>query len=98
MPHLVNAGGNVNKQWYVEYSVRNPESGELERIRIYEGINRFSTCGECYDAAKKIIRKIKAQIRAGNIGYKEFTDYDDLLLYDGQSRYTSKRKARKGKK
>jgi len=25
-PHLNNAGGNLNKLWYVEYSLRNPLS------------------------------------------------------------------------
>jgi hypothetical protein len=35
MPHLNNCGRDIKKNWYVEYSIKNPQSGEMERIRHY---------------------------------------------------------------
>jgi integrase len=93
MPHLNDCGGDLSKKWYVEYSVRNPQTDSLERVRLYEDINRLQTCRERYACAQKIIENYSNQIRHGQISCQEFVEYDDLLLYDGQGSFTKKRRA-----
>jgi hypothetical protein len=46
MPHLNDNNGDLTKKWYVEYSIRNPKNGKMERIRIYDGIDQYSTYKE----------------------------------------------------
>jgi integrase len=91
MPHLNNCGGDMKKNWYVEYSIRNPQSGEMERIRHYDGINQFSTYGERFAAAQKIIEYYNRQITSGSISHQQVLEYEYLLLYDGQGSFTRKR-------
>ena len=31
MPHLNDCCGDLKKQWFVEYSIRNPKTGKMER-------------------------------------------------------------------
>ena len=91
MPHLNDCGGDLTKKWYVEYSVRNPKTDKMERLRHYEDINVYSTCDERYACAKKIIRKYAEQIQSGDIAFRKFVEYEDMLLYDGQGSFTRKR-------
>lgn len=39
LPHLNDARGDISKQWYVEYAVRNPKNERMERFRVYEGLS-----------------------------------------------------------
>ncbi|MDR1098040.1 MAG: site-specific integrase [Tannerella sp.] len=96
MPHLNDCGGDLTRKWYVEYSIRNPQSGKMERIRVYDGINLFSTRQERFDFSQKIIKQFSEQIKEGSISYQEFVEYEDLLLYDGEGSFTRKRKAKAG--
>lgn len=96
MPHLNDCGGDLSKKWYVEYSIRNPQTNSMERVRLYEEINRFQTCAERYACAQKIIESYSNQIRHGKISCQEFVEYDDLMLYDGQGSFTKKRLAPAG--
>ena len=68
----------------------------MERVKIYDGLNKFSTYDERFDFAKKIIKKYSRKIREGKISIQEFVEYEDLLLYDGQSCFTRKRLAKPG--
>ena len=83
MPHFNDCGGDLTKKWYVEYSIRNPKTLKMERVRIYECINQFSTYRERFDFAQGVIVHYSKQIQLGNISYQEFVE-EDMLLYDGQ--------------
>ena len=96
VPHLNDCGGDLTKKWYVEYSIRNPKTDKMERVRSYEDINRFSTKEERYDSAQKIIESYSKAIQSGNISYQKFVEYEDLLLYDGQSSFSKTRTAKVG--
>ena len=37
LPHLVDNGGDLSKDWFVEYSVRDPYTGNMKRFREYSG-------------------------------------------------------------
>ncbi len=96
MPHLNNCGGDLTKKWYVEYSIRNPQTGEMERVRHYDGINQFSTYKERIAAAQKAIKHYTKHIEAGIISHQKVLEYEDLLLYDGQGSFSKKRNAPAG--
>ena len=96
MPHLNDCRGDIKKQWYVEYSIRNPKTGKMERVKIYDKINKFSTYDERFDYAKKIIKDYSKQIKNGTISFQEFIEYEDMLLYDGQGSFSRKRLTKAG--
>ncbi len=90
MPHLNDCGGDISKKWYVEYSIRNPQTGKMERIRHYDGINQYYTAKERCKYAEGIIADYSQKILSGSITYQEFNQYEDFLLYDGQRCFTKK--------
>jgi integrase len=96
MPHLNDCGGDMTKKWYVEYSLRNPKTGKMERVRTYDAINRHSTATERYVQAKELIAKYTSEIRSGKITHQEFVEYEDMLLYDGQGSFSRQRSAKPG--
>ncbi|MDR1381352.1 MAG: site-specific recombinase, partial [Tannerella sp.] len=96
MPHLNDCCGDLNKKWYVEYSIRNPQSGKMERVRIYDKINGYSTYNERFDFAQKIIKTLSDGIRSGSISFQELVEYEDLLLYDGEGGLSRKRQTKAG--
>ena len=66
LPKLYDAGGDLQKQWLVIYSLTNPETGKLERKRISKGINKCKTIEGRTQAAGRIIAQVERQILAGN--------------------------------
>lgn len=94
-PHLNNAEGKMDANWYVEYSLRNPFSGEVERFRIYEGFNQFDTYRERMLYAEKLIAETTLKIKSGEIALQQFVEYEDLLNYSGNY-FNKKKKAHAG--
>jgi hypothetical protein len=92
MPHLNDAGGNLMKKWYVEYSIRNPHTGKMERVRQYEEINDYETCRERYACAKTVIETLSNKISSGEISIVDMVEYDDLLAYGGAHYFKARRK------
>jgi integrase len=92
-PHLCDGGGKLEATWYVEYSIRNPVTGKMERLRHYDGFRDIDTPKGRQLYAKKIIRKITADIRNGNTGFEAEIEYEDMLGFGGgQSRFAKKKK------
>ncbi len=83
LPHLVDAGGDVSKDWYVEYALRNPYTGEMRRFREYAGFKGLSTASERYALAEKIVESIKAKIAGGWTPFQDMaTTYEDNIMMD----------------
>lgn len=83
LPHLVDAGGDVSKDWYVEYALRNPYTGEMRRFREYAGFKGLSTASERYALAEKIVESIKAKIAGGWTPFQAMaTTYEDNIMMD----------------
>lgn len=84
LPQLKDRGGDLTKQWFVEYSCRNPRTNEMKRFRIYEGFAVLTSKKERYALAEKIINEIKEKFEKGNVPFLEKvnnTSYKDELLY-----------------
>jgi integrase len=84
-PHLNDAGGRLEKSWYVEYALRDPVTDKMERIRHYDKFKEISTDRERRLYASKIIKKLTADIKSGKIGFNVSVEYHDMLTYAGAS-------------
>ena len=95
LPKLKDQGGDMSKQWYVEYSCRDPYTERMVRQRIYDGFNQLLTPKERYSHAEKIIDSIVKKFADGILPFeKEKVTYNDELLYaQVAARYGVERKS-----
>lgn len=64
LPRLNDCGGNLNAEWYIEYSFRD-DNDSLKRFRVYEGLKRISTEDERRAYVSEIIKDITNKIKRG---------------------------------
>lgn len=64
-PTLNNKGGDLSKDWYVEYSFRLPGDPDLHRYRICGGLRRTVPEQERYKVAAEIIRDRTEYLKSG---------------------------------
>jgi integrase len=97
LPHLNDAGGDISKQWYVEYAVRNPKSDRMERFRIYEGLSEPSAEKRLVQA-EKIIKEYTAKLQRGWTPFAASGKhiYQDELLYSEVAKVYGKARAGNG--
>ncbi|MBS6692714.1 MAG: site-specific integrase [Bacteroides eggerthii] len=95
MPQLKDCGGDLNKKWYVEYSLRNPQTGEMKRFRHYDGFSELKSITERRLHAEKIIAEIKLKLEKGNDPFsdKTITYQDELIYQTTASRWGKEREA-----
>ena len=83
LPHLVDGGGDLEKEWFVEYSMRSPYTGEMKRFREYRGINSLKSVDERRSFAETVIDEIKQNISNGWSPFEKPKEtYQDNLLLD----------------
>jgi len=63
-PHLNNGGGDLNKQWFVEYSYQVPGEIHKRRERVYSGLN-IGTVEERLDIARQIMEEKTVWLKSG---------------------------------
>lgn len=96
LPHLVDAGGDLSKKWFVEYSCRNPHSGKMERFREYAGFAKLETAEERRALAEEIIRSINGKLASGWSPFtkrKEVTYQDRLISESFAKRWGRERES-----
>jgi len=95
MPRLNDAGGDLGKKWFVEYSCRNPQTDKMQRFRIYDGFANLSTSRERYQYAEKIIGKIASELNKGITPFttEQTVIYEDELMYHNAVRLYGKKKS-----
>ena len=80
---LVDGGGDLEKEWFVEYSMRSPYTGEMKRFREYRGINSLKSVDERRSFAETVIDEIKQNISNGWSPFEKPKEtYQDNLLLD----------------
>lgn len=84
LPVVCNAGGDLTKNWFVEFYCRNPKNGQFERQKIYKGINRHHTLAERTAAAMQVCEAYTEKLRNGWTPYM-----DDLVIYEDNLQYQS---------
>jgi integrase len=78
LPKIYDAGGSLLRKWFVFYSFRNPESGKMQRFRVYENINSYKTIASRGNCARIVSDQILKKI---NSGWSPFND----VLYANSS-------------
>lgn len=80
LPHLVDAGGDLNKPWFVEYSCRDPRTDKMNRFREYAGFAKIKTAEERYALAEKLVKEIGERLASGWTPYEtKKVAYEDEL-------------------
>ncbi len=86
LPVLFDAGGDLTKERYILFYVRNPRINKLERQRIKKGINIFNTKNGRYAAAQKTLDHWKDKLKAGwspltdqNIVYSDNLEFQTYI-------------------
>lgn len=93
-PKLKNTNGDMNSPWFIEFFVTDPLTGKKIRKRISEGFSDINTYEGRMIHADKLIKEYSEKIKNGEFTNDELIEYEDLLLYNSQNRYVSKRRGR----
>jgi len=97
LPVIYDAGGDLLKKWFIEFYVKNPQTGRFERQRISKGINKYHSLKERRKAAKEMCKHWREKLRAGWTPFKdESVIYDDNLQYQTFIKNYRKSKSQNG--
>lgn len=82
LPTIYDGGGDLKKPWYIEFTMKNPKTGKLERQRIKKGINSIHSLKGRRAAAEKMKLHWTEKLKAGWSPFNnEKNVYDDNLEY-----------------
>lgn len=82
LPKLCDCSGDLSRQWFIFYSVRDPHTGKMVRFRHYEGFTGLSR-EERIEHAKQLIESFSIRLRSG---WTPFID-DTRAVYNDQLEY-----------
>ena len=84
LPKLNDCGGDINKKWFIFFSVRNPKTGRMERFKKYDKLHSYKSSVERYRCAKERIAFWTERLQAGWTPFDDNPDviYNDQLVYD----------------
>lgn len=90
-PKLKNSNGNIDADWYVEFSLRIPDTGKMERKRIYDGFKDLITYEEKMEHGEALVREYTEKIKKGDISTQKLIEYEDELMFDTNTYKSRKR-------
>ena len=95
LPHLVDAGGDLSKPWFVEYSFRDPRTDRMKRERVYAGFSKLKTKEERYALAEKLVQEYGDKLRSGWTPYdvKKVAYTDELAVQRYAERWGKERES-----
>ena len=86
LPEIYDSGGDLSKKWFVAYFARNPKTQEMERFKIFKGINTFNTLKSRRAAAEKVKEYWTEKLKAGwspfvstNVIYGDNLEYQTYI-------------------
>jgi len=65
LPKLNHCKGDISRQWFVYFSVKNPATGRMQVFRKYEGFSDYKTAEDRRKHAKKLILKWSRKLLSG---------------------------------
>lgn len=94
LPRLNDCGGDIDGDWYVTYSYRNPKNDKMKPFRIYTGFKDLKTKKARYAHAEILINEWTEKLK---LGYNPFEDdstaiYEDQLAYSHIAKFFGKQK------
>ena len=96
LPRLVNHGGDLSKQWWVEIAYRDPRDGKMKRKRYRNGFSELKTRKARNEHAEKLIKDLAERLKAGwnPLDDIEQVPYvDELEYYQAAQVYGRKRES-----
>lgn len=95
LPHLVDANGDLEKDWFVEYACRDPRTNELKRFREYAGFKKLKTAEERRKLADKIIQELKDKLMTGWTPFevRKLSYQDELIMQMYADRWGKERES-----
>jgi len=89
LARLNSRNGDIQKNWFVQYSYRNPESGKMCQFRISKGLNSIKDCEKRKAKGNAIAEEINTKLKNG---YSPYEDHD--VIYEDQiiKNYSAKKK------
>lgn len=93
LPRLHDHGGNMDLGWYVEYSARDPRSGEMKRFRRSDIFNCVDSKTERHAIADNLIAELTTKLQGGWTPFEsEKVIYEDSLTYHSAARMYGRKK------
>lgn len=86
LPKLHDWGGDMNKQWFIFFSCRNPLTGKMQRFRKYDGLQKCKTEPERRAEAE---RQLKLYAEKLKTGWTPFTEAENRVIYNDQLQYAA---------
>ena len=83
LPQLNDCKGDLLGNWFIYYSCRNPKTGRMERLRVYNGFSGIPTAAGRHKHAEKLIADLTNRLKAGWTPFQE----DNLVIYDDHVMY-----------
>lgn len=97
LPRLNERGGDLSKNWYVEYSVRNPMTDRMVRFRKYDFMVGVASAERRRKLADEYMSKLKEELLSGVTPFKsQNVVYDNPLKYDAVSRHEGRQSSAEG--
>ncbi|MEG1587347.1 MAG: site-specific integrase [Bacteroidales bacterium] len=91
LPSLRDCKGDMTKQWFVEYSIRNPKTDKMERKRHY--INKDLTATKRVQEGESIIKDLTDKLHTGWTPFeRDDVIFEDNLEYSNVARVYGKKK------
>lgn len=83
LPQVNTCGGDIEKKWFVFYSVRDPRTGKMKRFKSYTGLHQEKHPGKRLQLANELAQDIKEQLLSGWSPFEDSTKvvYADQLQY-----------------
>lgn len=85
LPSLYDFGGSMDegKKWYVQFSVKEPRTGQMKRKKVYAGLHTIKNKRQRYLKAEEIIREYSELLKSGWNPYND----DGKNIYTDQLQY-----------
>lgn len=81
LPKLYDAYGNIQKNWFVFYSFRDPASNKMQRFKVFEGLNILKTKKERYAKAESMINDLTFKIKQG---WNPFEENKEKFVFENK--------------
>ena len=94
-PYLYDAGGDIQKPWWIEFGYRDPKDGKMKRKRYQEGFAELRTKKARFELAEMLIKSITAKLQRGwtplddsnnQVVYVDELDYHQAAMVYGRKR------------
>lgn len=98
LPRLVNSGGDLSKQWWVEIAYRDPRDGKMKRKRYRDGFSELKTRKARNEHAEKLIKQLTERLKSGwnplddieQVPYVDELEYHQAAMIYGRKRESIK--------